>query len=259
MKKFSDTVTEIGSQVIIDEKYNGLNFALKKSDKLSVVFILDVNQPNNIVTSVSLNYREYSNTIYTMNEIVISTEYDPIRRVTNNQKILHFQTIESAYYIGRSIPSNYNGLWFQFDLNHQYMFKVEFGQVVNGNKTGKWIYYDEKGNKAGGEYINNMRNGKWIYYHKNGNTSIECEYLDDNLCGKIFGWYAEADGQKQFEGEYLNGEKNGVWTYWYKNGKISELKNYSNGKLNGKYIQWNESGIKTIDKIMKNVSCIDLF
>ncbi len=68
-------------------------------------------------------------------------------------------------------------------------------------------YYPNGKIKMEGFYKNNLKNGKWIYYDQSGQKTKEEIYLDNELTG---------------QGTYKNGKKDGIW-YHYGPGKKNKI------------------------------------
>ena len=93
----------------------------------------------------------------------------------------------------------YNGPAFSLHKNGE---RKEKGEIVNGNKSGVWNGWDEKGNlKYKGGYLNGKEDGKWVGYHENGKT--------------------------KYEGVYKDGNQVGTWKYYNKKGKMTTEERYN--------------------------------
>ena len=57
------------------------------------------------------------------------------------------------------------------------------GQVVNGLREGKGIYYYHNGDRYEGDFRNDKREGKGIYYYHNGDREMG-DYYNDKPIGK---------------------------------------------------------------------------
>ena len=97
---------------------------------------------------------------------------DKINYIINENKI-NFDLIEKD----KPSLNNKNNQEIKYD-NGRYV-----GQVVNGLKEGKGIFYFNNGSRYEGEYKNDKREGKGIKYHKNGDR-YEGEYKNDKPEGK---------------------------------------------------------------------------
>lgn len=51
------------------------------------------------------------------------------------------------------------------------------GDVIDGKKTGKWIFYDQSGNKVEeGTFEDNRRNGVWKIFNPKGTIRARVKY-----------------------------------------------------------------------------------
>ena len=102
------------------------------------------------------------------------------------------------------------------------MTMEDMGQVVNGLREGKGIYYYKDGDRYEGDFRNGNKEGKGIYYY---NTEP---------------WKGD-----RYEGEWRNSNKEGKGIYYYNNGD-REMCDYSNGKEIGKHVTLSKNGeVKT--------------
>ena len=135
------------------------------------------------------------------------------------------------------------------------------GNIKDGNKEGKGIFYYKNGNKYDGEWKDNKKNGKGIMYYSNGNKyegdwvnndregkgtldlasgdKYVGEWKGDDKHGKGIYYYKNGD---RFEGEWENNKKKGKGTYYYiKNGK-KRIGEYSDNKEIGEHIVYHPNG-----------------
>ena len=97
------------------------------------------------------------------------------------------------------------------------------GQIVNGKKEGKGIYY--------------LKEGKGIYYWNDGDR-YEGDWKNDKEEGK--GIYYFKSGNR-YEGDWKNGKMEGKGIYYYKNGN-REMGDWKDGKEIGKHVILNKNG-----------------
>ena len=57
------------------------------------------------------------------------------------------------------------------------------GQLINGKREGKGIYYLNSGSRYEGDWKNNKKEGKGIFYYKNGDREMG-DYLNGKPIGK---------------------------------------------------------------------------
>jgi len=92
------------------------------------------------------------------------------------------------------------------------------GYIINGEKGGYWIFYDEYGQiSSAGQYLNNLKVGYWKFYNKNGTL------------------------EKQ--GEYYNNKKNNYWFFYSTTGKLSSEGNFNEDLKDGYWKNYNNHEI----------------
>lgn len=114
------------------------------------------------------------------------------------------------------------------------------GHFVNGKMHGKFIDYDEEGNKVE-EFnaSNGMRNGLTTLY-EDGRVSETFSYLNDEKNGVYNSFYYDDEGQlrAKYTGAYLNGNRHGLWQLIYlkeEKPRVISFENYVNDRLNGPF------------------------
>ena len=104
------------------------------------------------------------------------------------------------------------------DINNQKELELKngryVGQVVNGLREGKGIYYVYNGDRYEGEWKNDKREGKGIEYFNNGD---------------------------RYEGDWKDDKKQGKGIYYYLNGDRS-MGNYSKNSQIGKHVMLTKYG-----------------
>ena len=90
------------------------------------------------------------------------------------------------------------------------------GQVVNGLREGKGIYYFNNGDRYEGDFKNDNKEGKGIYYWNNGDR-YEGDWKNDNKEGK--GIYYWNNGDREM-GDFLNGNPIGKHVILTINGEV---------------------------------------
>ena len=117
------------------------------------------------------------------------------------------------------------------------------GQIVNGKKEGKGIYYLNNGDRYEGDWKNDNKEGKGIYYFKSG-SRYEGDFKNGKSEGK--GIYYWTDGDR-YEGDYKNDKREGKGIYYYKNGD-RKMGDWKDGKEIGKHVKLCENGeVKTLN------------
>lgn len=80
-----------------------------------------------------------------------------------------------------------------------------------------------------GFVVNGKRSGLWVYYHPNGNKQSENNYINGELDGKTVVYYPS--GQIMYIGYYTNGSSDGQWLYFDKEGTLTQEVVYQNGEV----------------------------
>ena len=134
------------------------------------------------------------------------------------------------------------------------------GDLKNGLKHGKGIYYYKNGNKYEGDWKDDKRegrgtfffvngdkyegeckndkaNGKGVKYFKNGDR-YDGDWKDDTMDGR--GILYSANGNK-FCGEFKNNNVEGKQVFYWNDGDI-QMGDYRNGSFEGKYITFHPNG-----------------
>lgn len=71
--------------------------------------------------------------------------------------------------------------------------KVE-GKMLNGKRTGKWVYYYENGFIwSEGVFKDDVRDGYSMVYHENGKIKTQGNYRDNKKVGKWKFWSSTGD------------------------------------------------------------------
>jgi antitoxin component YwqK of YwqJK toxin-antitoxin module len=68
------------------------------------------------------------------------------------------------------------------------------------------------------------RNGRWFYFDEKGNEMSMTEYTDGKMNGFIFVRYP--NGAMRYTGEYSMGKETGIWRFYNEKGEIEIEKNY---------------------------------
>ena len=131
------------------------------------------------------------------------------------------------------------------NINNQQELKFEngryIGQVVNGLREGKGIYYVNNGDRYEGEWKNDKRDGKGIDYFHEGDR-YEGDFRNGNKEGKgIYYYNREPWKGDRYEGEWRNDKKEGKGILYYNNGDRM-MGDYSNGNPIGKHVTLTKNG-----------------
>lgn len=100
------------------------------------------------------------------------------------------------------------------------------GYFQNGNRAGKWTFYNYEGQKIiEGFYLNGLMNGQWKYYK------------DNKIISKI---------------GYRLGILHGQVSSYYSNGNARTIFNYNNGVLNDTLTVFDNNGVVRIKVVFDN-------
>ena len=121
------------------------------------------------------------------------------------------------------------------------------GQVINGLKEGKGIFYFNNGDKYVGDFINDKVEGKGICFYQTGNR-YEGDFRNDKREGK--GIYYFINGNR-YEGNFRNNEFDGKGIMYYHNGGRYEG-DFKNGKFEGKGIYYHNNGDRMMGNYLNN-------
>jgi antitoxin component YwqK of YwqJK toxin-antitoxin module/tetratricopeptide (TPR) repeat protein len=109
------------------------------------------------------------------------------------------------------------------------------GQLVNDEKTGQWIYYNDNGVKeTEHNYDKGKINGKSKSFFPNGEVELIENYVDDELDGLVMIYYP--NGELKTEGYFAKGKRTGMWYYYYQDGTLSDKEYYVEDEVVG----WSE-------------------
>jgi antitoxin component YwqK of YwqJK toxin-antitoxin module len=134
-----------------------------------------------------------------------------------------------------------NGLWTVKFSDEPISGKIYSGFGEDGNLKKGYI----------GNIVNGKKEGKWVfYYHSTGKKIYEDNYKDGKQDGFSFSWYE--NGQKQVEKPFKDGKLDGLWTYWDDNGNKREVVTYKDGKKDGLFTNWYENGQKKLEGTYKD-------
>ena len=126
------------------------------------------------------------------------------------------------------------------------------GEVVDGVREGRGIYYltkgPYKGDKYEGEWKNDKRDGKGIDIFHNG-AKYEGDYKNGKFDGKGILIFPNGD---RYEGDFKDDKQEGKGIYYYKNGD-REMGDYFDGRKIGKHVLLTNKGEVKINKFKYNL------
>ena len=134
------------------------------------------------------------------------------------------------------------------------------GELKNGLKNGKGIYYYVNGNRYEGDWKDDKKEGKGIFYFVNGDR-FEGECKNDKANGKGIKYFNNGDkydgdwkddtmegrgilyssNGSKFVGEFKNNNVEGKQIFYWNDGDI-QMGDYRNGSFEGKFITFHANG-----------------
>ena len=102
------------------------------------------------------------------------------------------------------------------------------------------LFWERKAKYAEGQMLDGKREGRWIFWYKTGQKQLEGEYIKGKKTGIWVKW--DERGAKITEGEFLHGKMHGRWTDWYVNGQKAQESHWLHGKRDGKWTWWTMDG-----------------
>ena len=85
-------------------------------------------------------------------------------------------------------------------------------------------YYSTMRLRSEGHVVDGQRSGRWVFYHPNGNVQSECIYVN-GLEEGTYRVYRE-NGMPYYIGQYANGKPTGTWEIYDPEGNMVGTKEY---------------------------------
>ena len=139
---------------------------------------------NNILLSIInelqqiMNYSNDNIMIKRISDIIIKMNF-----IINDNKKNTELIIKHINNLQNQMIQNFNKLQNNNKQEIKYNDGKYIGQVINGIREGKGIFYWNDGDRYEGEWKNDKREGKGIYYYNNGNRRMG-DYHDNKQIGK---------------------------------------------------------------------------
>lgn len=126
----------------------------------------------------------------------------------------------------------------------------EEGLLLNGNRSGLWVTYDNKEKfKTSTSYVQGKKNGIHCIYNNRNQINEEIHYLNDKKNGSHTVYeYGRIKLKKHYKDDMLDG----AFIEYSKNEKVQKSTEYKNNKMDGKMLFYNEEGKLTMEYIYKN-------
>jgi hypothetical protein len=103
--------------------------------------------------------------------------------------------------------------------------KYAEGQLLNGDRHGRWVFWYRNGKKQlEGEYTKGKKTGTWVKWDERGVRITEGEFLYGKMHGRWTDWYV--NGQKTLESHWVHGKRDGNWTWWSMQGDMQKVETY---------------------------------
>lgn len=120
--------------------------------------------------------------------------------------------------------------------------KKATGELVEGKKTGKWVFFYPNGVKQAVEYYQNDElHGLVKNFDFDGNL-LSIENWHQGLI-QDSAFYYFPSGQLEKQGLYKNGQYDGYWTFYHPNGTLKRKLFYYHGAPNGEWKYFNDQGV----------------
>ena len=126
--------------------------------------------------------------------------------------------------INNNNPFNNNNIQKKTYFNGTYE-----GQLINGKREGKGVFYFSNGNKYEGDWKNDKKEGKGMAYFISGNR-YEGDFKNDIKEGRGIFYYNNGD---RYEGDFKNNQREGKGIFYLNNGDRYEG-DFKNDKFEGK-------------------------
>ncbi|MCB0738097.1 MAG: TonB family protein [Bacteroidetes bacterium] len=118
---------------------------------------------------------------------------------------------------------------------------ISEGAYKDSLKTGKWIYYNEKGQAhINCNYQDGELHGPYTMLHPNDSVRFECIYVVGQRDGLATAYFDNGLACQKIN--YQKGDKYGENTHYYRNGKERLKQNFVNDTLNGDAFEFYKSG-----------------
>ena len=200
---------------------------------------------NNILLEIVNDLHQLMN--YTKDNLIIKTLGNIIIKMNNmiNENMKNTELIRNdiskIYTQMKQLNNKFNKVKINDNKELQCKNGRYVGQVVNGLREGKGIYYVNNGDRYEGEWKNDLRDGKGIEYYHSGNR-YEDEHRNGLREGKgIYYFNKEPYKGDRYEGDFKNGKIEGKGIYYYNNGIIYEG-DFKNDNKEGKGIFYFNNG-----------------
>ena len=196
-------IDKIISDITKDPKLNPIQQLKKISSTLGVV-INNTNVSNQKLTNLMKNINEEISNVKSIGNAILN--------INNNINLINSKLDK--------IPSS-NGEPLNSILgSEEYENGRYFGELKNGKKDGKGVYYYNNGDRYEGDWKLGVRDGKGVYYYSNGER-YEGDFKEDKFTGR--GVFHYKDGTREM-GDYKENIPTGVFARLHPDGKVEAIK-----------------------------------
>lgn len=145
----------------------------------------------------------------------------------------------------------------RYDDGNPKMIFIYQNESDSLNYQKKMLYNSGKINYLG-QVVDGRKSGTWIWWHENGNKKDQCKYKEGAYIDTVYHWYESGQiSQVEILPDKIvdNGcsSCNGTIIRYFESGKLKEKFTSNGGSFEGPYIKFNENGGWNI-KIFKNDS-----
>lgn len=89
----------------------------------------------------------------------------------------------------------------------------------------KATFYESGQLRLIGFYKNHQKTGKWMYFYENGNKMAETHFKDNLMSGSSTRWHP--NGKMHSSGFYKKGERKGKWFFYDSFGKLMNQQSFN--------------------------------
>ena len=184
---------------------------------------------------------------YTLLLLLFSSFHLTLTAQQQSFELIFPSSDSSLTYIGDMADGKKNGLWTAFNEDSTYLQK---GNYIEANKTGYWMIFYDRMEKARMQFKNNNLDGLYILFNNKGLSVVKTVFQNNQLNGE---WTSFYDNGIKFEnGNFKDGLKEGAWLSYDESGQPNIISYYEKGKLEGKFQQFDSFGQLMIRTNYKN-------
>ena len=195
-------IDKIISDIINDIRFNPTQQLKSISSTLGVV-----------INNMNVSNQKLKNLMKTINE-----EIDSIKHIGNAITNISNKVNSINSKLDR-LPENSGAILNSILASEEYDNGRYFGELKNGKKDGKGVYYYNNGDRYEGDWKLGVRDGKGVYYYSNGER-YEGDFKEDKFTGK--GVFHYKDGTREM-GDYNENVPYGTFARLHPDGKVEAI------------------------------------